>query len=87
MVFPLEAVRMSPGRMAFSETMFSQAATMKWASTPSGFSWAIAWCIDRQTDRQTEESFNRKIWRIAVRYGGGGQAKRSQPAKQHSKMV
>lgn len=38
MVFPLEAVRMSPGRMAFSDTMFSQAATMKWASTPSGLS-------------------------------------------------
>lgn len=35
---------MSPGRMAFSETMFSQAATMKWASTPSGLSWAIA-CV------------------------------------------
>jgi hypothetical protein len=29
-VLPLLAVKMSPGRIADSETMFSQAATMKW---------------------------------------------------------
>mmetsp|Transcript_3777 Transcript_3777/g.8912 ORF Transcript_3777/g.8912 Transcript_3777/m.8912 type:complete len:270 (-) Transcript_3777:963-1772(-) len=35
--FPLEAVRMSPGRIARSETMFSHAATMKSTATPLGF--------------------------------------------------
>mmetsp|Transcript_25948 Transcript_25948/g.86971 ORF Transcript_25948/g.86971 Transcript_25948/m.86971 type:complete len:200 (+) Transcript_25948:419-1018(+) len=37
MVLSLDAVRMSPGRMARSLTMFSQAATRKCASTPAGW--------------------------------------------------
>mmetsp|Transcript_38693 Transcript_38693/g.101495 ORF Transcript_38693/g.101495 Transcript_38693/m.101495 type:complete len:275 (-) Transcript_38693:381-1205(-) len=35
-VFWLEATRMSPGRIASAETMFSHAATMKCTSTPLG---------------------------------------------------
>ena len=35
-VIPLDAVRMSPGRMPLPSIMFSQAATMKWHSTPAG---------------------------------------------------
>lgn len=35
MVLPLDAVRMSPGRRPRLPIMFSQLATMKWASTPS----------------------------------------------------
>mmetsp|Transcript_32802 Transcript_32802/g.67001 ORF Transcript_32802/g.67001 Transcript_32802/m.67001 type:complete len:246 (-) Transcript_32802:288-1025(-) len=38
MVFPLDAVRTSPGRMARSLIMFSHAATMKCTSTPRGCS-------------------------------------------------
>ena len=36
MVFPLDAVRMSPGRRPRLPIMFSQLATMKCASTPGG---------------------------------------------------
>ena len=39
MVFWLDAVRMSPGRIASALTMFSHEAMMKWVSTPSGRSW------------------------------------------------
>lgn len=34
LTFPLEAVKMSPGRYALSEIMFSQAATITCTSTP-----------------------------------------------------
>ena len=39
MVFWLDAVRMSPGRIASALTMFSHEAMMKCVSTPSGRSW------------------------------------------------
>ena len=47
MVLPLLAVRMSPGRMASADTMFSQAATMKCASTSAGLSMPIAMAVPR----------------------------------------
>mmetsp|Transcript_58070 Transcript_58070/g.160579 ORF Transcript_58070/g.160579 Transcript_58070/m.160579 type:complete len:304 (-) Transcript_58070:866-1777(-) len=46
-VFPLDAVRISPGRIALSEIMFSHAATMKCTSTSLGLSRPMAFAVPK----------------------------------------
>ncbi len=47
MVLPLLAVKISPGRMASADTIFSQEATMKCASTSAGLSMPMAIAVPR----------------------------------------
>ena len=46
-VFPFDAVRISPGRIALSEIMFSHAATMKCTSTSLGLSSPMAFAVPK----------------------------------------
>mmetsp|Transcript_15469 Transcript_15469/g.18812 ORF Transcript_15469/g.18812 Transcript_15469/m.18812 type:complete len:243 (-) Transcript_15469:890-1618(-) len=68
MVLPLDAVRISDGTIARSFIMFSQAGTMKFASTPSGCICPIAHAAPRTAADPPQSNFIRCIPAVFTLY-------------------
>mmetsp|Transcript_2824 Transcript_2824/g.5278 ORF Transcript_2824/g.5278 Transcript_2824/m.5278 type:complete len:217 (+) Transcript_2824:178-828(+) len=67
-VFPLDAVKISLGTYALSLIIFSHAATMKWASTPSGSNAPTALAAPKTAAAPPQSNFINSIMAVLMLY-------------------